>query len=342
MSAPVSGDFSCSDLLVIQARAEQIFADDVRRPDYVAHVDAALAVMNNQTARFSMLQNPEKDREVQVMWLADCDEDEPEDCGDDCDFTGNEVGSQCQTYAMTECFEKKFSVAETDMRTNVFDPEEVIAIQMLKKLKLMDEMWARKIIAKLDLWKGVNEFPQEFVYDSGETYIPAASWNGDLFAAISMMMIQNQLSNSFLLSGSNLYRANWKAVMESGNANGSGEDMKFKTFPMYFDLFNLDSTLGAKKTFIVNPNSLAVVTKAYNPESPMDFKFKNGNQIRYKVASPNLPGIEYDVYYAYRCENNKTYHDYMIRSKGGIFHNPLGCNDGRTGILSLLCGNAPD
>lgn len=336
MSTPTSGDFSCSQLLVIQAKAEQLFGDDVRRADVTPYSGAALAVLENQTATFTELQDPDKDREIKVTWVQSCDPT-VSDLGDSCEIDGSEAGSFCQNYALNIFKETSFSINENVFRTSTLTREEVVAKEMAVRIKALDEYIARAVVARLELWAGVNALTSPYTVSGTQTTIPAAAMNASLMGYLALAMAVNKMQNMYMLSGSNLFIPNWNAEQEMGNADGKGNASKMQTFKKYFDLFNVDNVTAQQSTFLINPSAVAITNKVRFGTTPEEYKTSNVYQKRYSVNS-TLPGIKYDVYYAAVCENDNTIFSWKLVWRGGIFLNPLGCSNNRTGILQFVCG----
>lgn len=108
MSQTAAGNFDCGKLLEIKAKVEEIYQGGVIDKEYVPDVEPALAIRENQTATFEVLTNPEKDREVKLLWIDDCDDEDPDTCTDQCTIDGEEIGDNCANYVLGECFEKSF------------------------------------------------------------------------------------------------------------------------------------------------------------------------------------------------------------------------------------------
>lgn len=337
MSLPTQGNFDCAALQVILAKADEIFTDDIRKSEYIAHVDSALAVIQNQTARFQELENTDKDREIKVWWVDDCDTEPPGDCSDDCVIGGDEAGANCQTYALSQCIEKDWKVTRKQFRGLGMELEDVMAIQMLKKMKLMDEAVNRSIIQHMDLYSGVNQYVGEFTQVANLTYVPPAAWNEDFFGWLNVAGQLNEMGNTKLLSGVNLYRLMLKLRAEGGNADGKGALAKMSGFEdAYFDLFSLDLTIGDKATFLFNPNSLAHVGKTYNDGTPR--VRQNPWQLATTVQSYNIPQLKYDLFYMPTCSSNDWTDAWRLQYHFDNFQNPIGCNSEKTGIVQIRCG----
>ena len=340
MSLPTKGDFSCADLQIILATADEIWTDDIRKAEYVAHATAAIAIKENQTARFAALENPNKDREIKVVWVDDCDTEAPSACTDQCVIEGDEAGASCVEYGLTQCIQKEYKTTREQFKGLNLELEEVVAIQLLKKMKLMDEALAVAGIEFLDFNSGVNKYPGEFSNSGGNvTLIPPAAWNEDLFGYLMAAGEINMLPNMKMLSGVELRRLFWKLQAESSAPGGQAALNKIAGFSNpYFDLFKLQLTTGAKTTFLWNPNSVALVTKTYNDGTPR--VRQNPWQMAVTIPSYNIPGVSYDWTYMPSCSGNDWTDAWRLQVKFDYFLNPIGCDSEKTGIIQLECGTA--
>lgn len=340
MSSPSAGDFSCADLVQIQSLAEQHFGSDVRDADVTPYTEAAQAVLANQTATMTELQNPAKDRTVQVQWVQSC-ELEVQDCTDMCENSGTEAGAQCKEYSLDSCKEVAVTIPEKRFRTSNLSREAVTAKLLAEAMKKMDEWWAGQVVTNLISFRGVNALTTQYDVVANDTYIPAASWNASLFGYFGLALAVNKLDNAYLLNGQNLYLAAWNAQMEQANSEGKGAVAKFNSMKKYWDLFNVDSIASDNVSFLINPDAIALFTKAYYPSVPREYNGDNIAQKRYSIPSKTLNGVTYDVVYSMKCENNEDKHTFRLMTKGDVLHNPLGCDSNRTGILMFTCGSAP-
>ena len=142
-----------------------------------------------------------------------------------------------------------------------------------------------------------------------------------------------------MLSGHNLYQQDFLARMKAGNADGAGANNLFSAMNVIFDLFNRDSTLGAKKTFLIERSAYAFHSKTYFSSVPETLI--GAGLTRWTMPSKNLPGVNYDVTYTTECVGNDIVFHWSLQWYGGFFQNPLPCNGLNTGILSFICGNTP-
>lgn len=340
MSQTAAGNFDCGKLLEIKAKVEEIYQGGVIDKEYVPDVEPALAIRENQTATFEVLTNPEKDREVKLLWIDDCDDEDPDTCTDQCTIDGEEIGDNCANYVLGECFEKTFKVTEERFRTSMHSKEEVVARAMLKKMKLMDEFWAAKAIAFLNASAGVNSYAGQYTVSGGTTYVPAYAWNPDIFGYIDTVLWKNKLNGGKMLSGTLLKQYMWKIGMEVTDPTGQSNQAKMTSFGIpYFDR-RIDDILSEQALFLFDPNSVAMVTKARHAAytEPRKVDTPNGMQTWYTQNSMNLPGVVYDIAYQELCTGDDVGHFWKIKTRGDIFLNPLGCSNDRTGVLKFVCG----
>lgn len=341
MSVPSAGVLYPSDLTNIQARAMEMWANPGRDADYQIESVAAQMLLGMQTAQFAELQNPTKDREITAYWLDDCDEDLA-DCDDACSIDGVEASTSSQDYALTTCKTIGFKVPEFRLRTNVFGMEDFVARQLAKKVKALDEFWAQQVVLAMEANKGDNLYDGMFTVTNGDTTIPASAFTPELMGYISLVKTKNKLGNATLFSGGSLYLQQWKAMMNNANADGKGANNMMSSQDIVFDLFNPAAVSLGSNMYLISPNALALVTKAYygarTAADPAEYNGEGIHQMRYGLASPTLPGVVYDVHYGIKCEGSEVYHVWQLHTKGDVLANPAGCTQERTGILKLACG----
>jgi hypothetical protein len=154
---------------------------------------------------------------------------------------------------------------------------------------------------------------------------------------LSLAAIHNRLKRPYLLSGNNLYTANWNAEMNAGNADGKGAAKKMGAFPIYFDPFNVEA-MTPKSTFMIDPNAVAFVNKARYSTDPDEF-VNGADKTLFAIKSNAIPGVMYDVVYDTVCSGNDIVHRYKIHATGKFILNPTGCDTDITGVLEFTCGN---
>lgn len=334
---------TCAELAEVQLKLDQVWADARVKADYEPNAESAIALIENTTAKFQELQGA-KDKEIGIKWLNYCDAGVQE-CTDNCSVTpDNEIAAGCLTYTMDICQETKgFIIDETDLRNKIWEFQDLVAVGMLKEIKALDEYWAEKSITMIETMKGENVYTDGVGDVSGtETYLAAALWSPDIMGEFALTAKLNKFSSPFLLSGKNLYLANWNAQMNVGD-QAAGAKARINTMKMYSDVFNVDSVnTPDKKTYMIQRGSIGFFTKAYYGQysfaNPLDMgqfgKF-------FSVPSKTLPGVTYDVIYNLTCVNGHFKHAFKLQTHGMISENPLGCDPTNTGILSFTCGVRP-
>lgn len=333
--AIVNGNFDASALATVLTRSDAMWSDAMMQADFMANVDLWKAIRKEQNADVTILQDSDKDRAVRVHWINSCSEVASTCDGDDCDLAGAELGSDSATYAIGVCKSYKFTVDADKIRTGSYSLEDIVAKGFLKADKALSEAVAATGLAKIESFKGVNIVSDGIGTPNGvttETDIAAADWNERLFAYLYRVGIVNGMNNSFILSGNNLFE-DWIVTQASkGNADGKGADNLYKLIRTYFDLFNID-TLNTPdaKSYLINRGAIAFASKNRYSAVPVSYR----SQDRYSIASRNMPGVRFDVYYTNRCVGESIFHDFMVKVRYDYFLNPTGCVDTRTGVLAL-------
>ena len=109
------GDFTASELQVIRLKAEQFYKDNTAL--YTPEANSAIAVLENQTARFKAFENVDKDVKVAVTWLDACGI-EAKDCEETCEIEEDEIESKKKEYEPNICKSAGFSLDSRKLRTN--------------------------------------------------------------------------------------------------------------------------------------------------------------------------------------------------------------------------------
>lgn len=341
MSANIN---TCALLALVQLSADAIWEDAAKNKDYIANVASIQAIRDNQTVQIKELENPDKDKTVTVYWPENCNI-EVASCSDDCSPGGQKPGTRCQDYTLNLCKTASFSLDEKVYRSIATNKEEAMAVSMLEAMKALDNYIASQTVSTIDSGKGVNAYTSGKGTVSGfKTNIPAAYWNGSLFGYLNLVSQYNKFNAPYILSGTNLYEAYWNAQMNAGNADGKGTKNMFDAYKIYFDIFNLDTVLSPDKaTYLLNRNALAFHSKVYYPWNSGDARANQwggpGSEVgyRYSVDSKNLPGVKYDVIHKISCSSNEITHKFTLQFTGGIFRNPVGCNQNDSNILKFVC-----
>ena len=328
-----NGSFTEANLLDVQVKMDKIWPDAIGEAQYRANVESFLAIKEQQTARFAPLTSSDKDNQVRIVWLDACDE-KTNDCADDCSVGGEEISANSKLYDLQLCRSAGFSVREKALRSTIYSYEEIVARAMLAKMKVLDEFFTGYVLTIIWQNMGVSSFvPDGWSLSASPDRldVPGNLFNLDIITDLQQVAIMNRFASPFVLSGSNLWRDFMRARDNMGNDNGKGDAARSKQIQTYFDLWNVDTFTNPDRfSFLINRGAVAIESKAYyeTPRTYMD-------NMRYSVQSKNLPGVKYDVVYRNRCESNEIIHDFSIYLNGGVFINPTGCVENRTGIIGI-------
>lgn len=346
-----AGDFSPSVLSKIMLRAEEVWSTGIRSQQYKANSVAAQAVLANQNARITQLEDPEKDLTVRIHWVDTCGA-EAEDCESNCTLDGPEVESKGQDLVLDLCKKVDFSVDAEKTRTNIYNVEQIAAEAMAAKLKVLDEWVAAQTLVKLKAFAGPNVAPAPYTYAAGTTTVPAADYNRKLVAYLLRQQILNQMPGAYYIDNGELFIDWTNAQLDAGNLDGKGDLSRINALKMYFDQFNFAKAGLTEDTFMVSPGAVAIANKVRYTPTPTEFK-GTIQQTRWTIQSPTLPGISYNVYYALTCKTvgsgssarEHIMHTWRIEFVGGIFLNPTACpvtigedTVSPTGVLSYSKG----
>jgi len=335
------GNFSCADLVVVKNKMEQMWADSVVQKQYTPQANSALAVLTEQTAQFVELKDSMKDNTVRVEWIDHC-AGGVTDCTDECTITGSEAEATCEDYTISICKETEFVVKDLTFRTSSFSREEVLARGWMNSLKRLDEEIARTVVAKIDSFVGVNPYTTGLGNVVGtDTFVSASFWTAEIMAYLAQVSVLNKSQDVYILDGDNLFQQTWMAGYNQANANQGSQAPMLNSIRKYFDLFNVESVVGAKKTFLIDKSAVALVSKVRYPSTPEQI-LNGANVIRWSTPSQYLPNISYDVIYKTECSGSDIFHKYKFIARFDVFQNPTSsCDTTNTGVLSFTCGEAP-
>ncbi len=343
----VGGVFTETILKNIQIRADEIAFDEILKQDFTANVDVLKALMSTQTARIDPILNRNgKDNIVEVTWMNACDIEDNE-CYP-CEIYGDEVSTNMQELELDLCREASFYVNDGVFRTNFHDAEEATAKGLVAADKAISEYLAVQAVNWLNTAKGVNAVTVgKGTVVANDTYILPAYWNASLMAYFARVAAGNKLTAPVLISGNQLYEQIWLAAMEKAQAGQEGNILKFGAFKTYFDLFNIDAVNTPDLiTYMVNRGAFALANRTrFTPQviTYMDRKV-------WSMPSKFLPGVNLDVEYYNECDwayyEQTTHgypagqvHSFKLTFNGGMFRNPVGCTEDRTGVLTFICGD---
>lgn len=343
MSVSIAGNIDCALTLEQKLKLADVWDDGGSvSAEYVAVVDAADLILKSQTARFKLLENPDKDYDLKIWWPDDCREGPPDECEDECAVDGPVAGTQCVDYTLDECFGYSWGITEKMFRTSDMTEDELVAVELLKAMKVMDERLDEKAIGLLMVARGVNKFPGQYTLSGGATIIPAAAWNADLAAYLWMAAKKNKQTLPKVLTDTNLAQLSYLISNQTTDPMGASAAAKFNAAfgGMTMDI-NMDDILGTKSTFLFQGNALFIANQARNAGRNRGRVVPVTGDVPVTwdiMQSKNLPGITYDLFKSVKCVPGgdiKT--SWRLQFRGGFFSNPTGCDTDRTGVLELRC-----
>jgi len=339
-------DFTCTTLDMVRLKADEIWgSDDKFRSAIRPQVEVVKAIKEKSTAK-TLLRDGDGCKEIKVWWYDPCGTTVA-DNDIECEFTGDDIKTSCKTYQFATEKMAKFTLDDAEFCNNDAEFETAIAQGLLKAATNLDNQIEKDVIAAVDAAAGTNQYTED---DRGDvvgttTYIAPQYWGPGLMSYLSKVAITNYQENSFLISGENMYDVWYNSIRNNLNDNQKDQLAKLNAFDWSFDLFNMDSILGAKKTLMISPD--AVLFESWNKfTDPAKGKsYHNGANIdRFTFPSPNVPGVVYDVVYRTVCKNggDDIIHHWKLIARYDTFFAPVSeCVVGNTGIIAFECGLAP-
>ena len=329
-----AGSFAETVLVNVRANIENFPNWDANvKKQFTPFNDTFKAIWGIQTAKFIDLEDPKKDKTVDVEWLNACGL-EDHACTD-CTMEGTELSSNIQTLALNLCREVGFSIDENKFQDNDFDKEDAIAKGILKADKELAEWLNAQVIATIEAAKGVNDMGTKGkgTVTGTETYINAANWDAKLMAYFERVRKANKFNNPIILDGSNLFEQIMSAKLDTDKTDNAF----FGTLEYYSDEAGIDdANTPALKTYLIDRGAVAIASKVFYP-SPVTYSFGD----RYSMPSVLMPGISYDIYHTVACYGKKVKHQFKVIFNGLVATAPTGCSETNTGILSFTCGVTP-
>ena len=340
MAIPAAGNFDASQILRIQKKADDIWAANMSRADYVARTGVLSALRARQTANLVDLQDPMKTNTVRVMWLHACDVDD-EAAGDPCSFSVNELQSDYNDYTIDITRQAGFSVkTRLDLRTDEFSEQEKVAIGLLKADKVLCEYLAQQAVSKLNTYAGTNTYAgplgsTAWTNSAGSTEVPADQWNSTLMNSLNVAAYKQNFNAPYLVTGEALHYVIEEARQNRNNDDGSGNFVRIGTIDAAVDYVNIDDVnSGEYAAYLINTGAIAVVSKNYNPVAPM--MSNNPWTVHYRYASQNIPGLVFDAFQTEACSGGEITKKWLLQMNAGIYLNPHGCTETNTGVLKFV------
>jgi hypothetical protein len=301
-----------------------------------ANVKFAQIILNNQTAQFDPLSDPQNPKKMRLWWKEICRQ-AMVDCADNCDISGTEGDLAYKDVEITDCKQTApIILGENKFRHSTIDRIGYVAQELASRLRDADEFLAKELVASAFSFAGSTAFTGGYNFNAtrNSLEIPAIEFNEGLIPFIAQFVAMNQNSDAMIIDGGNLFQKLYASEQLKANFGGLMVD---------FDLFNITGNANtANSTFILDKSAIALKTLSYHPVVPMVYT-SGANITKYSVPSQNLPGVVYDVFYQTECvgANNDIVEKWAVQVNYGIFQTPLsGCSATDTGIYLLDCVTA--
>lgn len=349
-----AGSFSASLLGDIIRKQEEMWKNSRVNNNFDQPIETARVILANQQVAWDpIMNNARKCIGQKVVWLKQSDSTIGDGATASCTIAGTEIESDSKTYAPNLILNREFKVLD-DQCKDIFEVQDKIAYQMMWAKTLLLSAFNVKVIALLEANLMANVAPQSGTYNATTkaTYYTSGYWNQDLIAELNLSAIMNKINNPIILNGTNLYNAYFNSQYNVRNDNQKDQVAKFNHFNMYWDPRNIDSTVGAKATYVIDTGVLGFFNQnEYNTLVP----YWNEDDKNTFTWREDLPGLSYmdngvmkncavDVRMQRRCAANGSnlafgyYFDVIFR--GGLVTAPLNVSTDK-GILKFINGVDP-
>lgn len=298
-----------------------------------ANVKFAQIILENQTAVFDPLSDPQNPKKMRLWWKEICRQ-AMVNCTDNCDISGTEGDLAFKDVEITSCKQTApIILGENKFRHSTIDRIGYVAEELASRLRDADEFLAKELVASAYSFAGTNAFTNGYTFNGtrNSLEIPAIEFNEGLIPFIAQMVALNQNNDAMIIDGGNLFQKLYGQEQLKNNFGGLAVD---------FDLFNITANANtAKSTFVLDKSAMALKTLSFHPTTPMEYT-TGANIVKYSVPSANLPGVVYDVFYQTECvgASNDILEKWAIQVNYEIFQTPLsGCSATDTGVYLLDC-----
>jgi len=322
-----------SNLSAILLKMDNAWKDNQVNSDYIGYVDAIKAIKAEQTAVLTPIQG-NSSLNMNLTWLNNTGITTAA-VTDICTMTGTEATVGGKTITIASKRKAGFKISDTELRTSVFNVEDLVASNLMQASKALDEYLAAQAVTFVEASKSsVNDYIPASIgtFATSVATVAPAKWTSTLFGYFTLAGIKNKMANPYLLSGTNLWTEWWNAMQNAQNGEGKGADNMFKSFRKYFDVFNVE-TIAAGCSYVIDRGAIAFGCQNFYDSKPTDYG--NVGQ-RWSIESYNVPGVRYDVHYKVDCSSNEIVHSFELHTYFDFFLNPLGATAGRKGVLKYL------
>ena len=321
----------------LQIAINNAWRDPIRNTQFIAKVDSLRGQLQRQTItlgpQITGSGRNAKQITQTIFWPEVCSTS-TSSCSDECTTASGEATDNSQDVTLSCLREAGFTESFKRFRVSPLDWEEVVAYQLLLKMKALDEYLNTAYIAFLEANKGEHEYELSVGSDNaGDWEIPSADWNAELILEFMLAAEMAEFSNPYILDGTNFWTLKAQGGLFQQNLDGKGIANLFNDPFMWVQDPRGLNAAAPGKTYMVNPSAVAFVSGNFWATKPENFA---GTHRMYKIASRNLPGVWYDIHELESCTSNDFVTSWKIRVNGAFLLNPLNCEkENRTGILAF-------
>lgn len=351
-----AGSFTASAMATVVLKQEQLFADPRSNRELQYPLESAKALLENQLVRFdpATVMLGRQCPTVKATFLKAC-RDNTVDLTDsnnditDCTFTGTQIESDNITIEANKGWKESFVVYD-DQCTDTYTMEDKLAYAIAIGSLNVEKRISTDVISYLHANAMTNRYTNTTGTINGTTTeFVAADWKPDLLAEFDITAEFNEIRNPILLTGTNFKNAIYNAQFNFANMDQKDQKMKFDAWKWYFDARTVDSTVGAKATFLFDAGASAFWAKnEFTNMTPMQL---DGDTIGFALPSKNLKyrdgnkmvTVMFDVYMKRTCKvatvgpvAKRRWGTFVeIHVTYGLQRGPEDCNNG-SGILEFV------
>ena len=263
-----------------------------------------------------------------------------------CDIPdGNELGSEGKTLDKVLLVNPVFASIKEKECNNAFTWEERLAYVKLKAKVELEVALTKKLVSNASLWADI---PSALWFDKtagtvvGNSYdVTNANFKPELYADILYASNIIDMNNPIVLNGINFYHDTFLTQFKGIACCDNDTVLTGAPYQVYFDLRNVDTTIGAKTTFAIDKNAMLFWSSPIFNAVPREMTndtiawTEELPRLRYMANGQMLP-IYVDIRAQKKCVDNGTdiQWNYEFTLRGALDQNLLDYNN-RGGILKI-------
>ena len=200
---------TATELLRLNVKAEQTWADSALRNSLSKQSEAVKAVLANQTAKFKEFERTDKNIKIGIAFIDPCGGDVRDCVTDNCDLVESELSTGLLELEPNICKEIGFAINEDKLRNNMFNLEDLYAEGVKEKLGLLDEYLSVHVLANLKTFAGVNAHAEPYTFNNvaKTTEVPSAKYNLSLIPQMINDGFMNKMGDSYFIDNGSLWSA---------------------------------------------------------------------------------------------------------------------------------------